>query len=140
MSAVGRFAGMPPSRRRLLVRALLAVSGFRVALTVLPVESRPRDRVAAAGNSRPAARDAGQLAWSVTAVGRRPLHLPDEALALQALLLSEGHDATLPARGREGGHRQARSARLVGERGRVLIGGPSRPASPSCRSPSVTAI
>jgi hypothetical protein len=124
MSAVGRFAELSPARRRLLLRAALAVTGFRIALTVLPW-SRVRTlatRQRSSGGPRTSRED---LAWSVSAAGRRlrSTCLTD-ALALQALLLAEGHDATLrlgvakSAGGRLEAHAWLESG------GRVLIGGP----------------
>jgi hypothetical protein len=125
VSAFARFVALPGSRRLLLVRAALAVSGFRLALTLLPfryVRSLAGRRHAPRSSPR-ATPD--ELAWGVTAVGRRlrSTCLTD-ALALQALLLREGHDASLRlgvAR-THGGRLEAHAWLESG--GRVLIGGP----------------
>lgn len=125
MSVVGRFVGMPPSRRRLLVRALLAVSGFRVALTVLPWSRVRALATRRAGATGPPRSTREELAWSVSAVGRRlrSTCLTD-ALALQALLLSEGHDATLRLGVAKSDTGKLEAHAWLESGGRVLIGGP----------------
>jgi hypothetical protein len=125
LTAVARFVALPPTRRRLLARAALAVAASRVAVSVLPfrwvrrLAARPRLR---AGEPRASADD---LAWSVAAAGRRlGSTCLTEALALQALLVREGHDATLRfgVAKTPGGTIEAHA--WLECSGRVLIGGP----------------
>jgi hypothetical protein len=125
MSALGRLLALPPSRRRLLYRAAVVVALFRAGLSILPfrwvraLAERPRPR------PRAPRATPDELAWSVGVSGRRiGSTCLTEALALQALLLREGHEATLRlgVAKTEAGALEAHA--WLESRGRVLIGGP----------------
>ena len=125
MSAVTRFDRLPARRRRLLLRAAVTVGWFRVALPLLPfgwvraLAERPR-RI---GGGPRASRD--ELAWSVIAVGKRlrSTCLVD-ALALQTLLLREGHDASLRIGVAKTDAGRLEAHAWLDSGGRVLVGGP----------------
>ena len=125
MSALARFVRLSAGRRRLLLRATVAVAGFRVALALLPfrwvqgLAVRPRRSSAGPRASR------DDLAWSVVAVGRRfrSTCLVD-ALALQALLLREGHDASLRIGVAKTDAGRLEAHAWLDSGGRVLVGGP----------------
>ena len=121
----GGSRSLPPARRRLLVRALLAVSGFRIALTVLSWRHVRALAVRGRRPDGPARATPEELAWAVTAAGRRlrSTCLTD-ALALQALMLAEGYDATLRLGVARSGHGKLEAHAWLESGGRVLIGGP----------------
>ena len=90
MRRLKRFAQLPPSERRLLMRVLFVVGVARTSLWVMPVEAARRavSRAAAgaAGNS------VEQVVWAVKVVSR---YLPGatcltQAIAAQALLTHSG--------------------------------------------------
>ena len=126
MSSASKLFALPRARRRLLLRALLVVAAFRVALTVLPFRwtRQLAARHGDPGTTPLTGRD--DLAWAVSAAARRIPRATclTQALALQALLTREGHDASLRlgvARG-ELGSLEAHAWLESG--GRVVIGGP----------------
>jgi hypothetical protein len=125
MTTLARFVRLPARRRRLVLRAIVAVAGFRVALPLLPFRWVQALAARARRSSTGAQSSREDIAWSVISVGRRlrSTCLVD-ALALQALLLREGHDANLrigvakTAAGRLEAHAWLDSG------GHVLVGGP----------------
>ena len=125
MNGLAKLVALPRVRRRLFLRALVAVTAFRAALTVLPFRRTRQLAAREHGRTTPHATP-DDLAWAVSAAARR---VPGatcltQALALQALLRREGHDATLKlgvARG-ELGALEAHAWLESG--GRVVIGGP----------------
>jgi Transglutaminase-like superfamily len=125
VSAFSKLIALPRVRRALLVRALVTVTAFRVALTVLPFRWTRRLAAREHAGGAPGA-SVEDLAWAVSAAARRIPRATclTQALALQALLAREGHDATLRlgvARG-ELGALEAHAWLESG--GRVVIGGP----------------
>jgi hypothetical protein len=126
VSSVSKLIALPGARRRLLVRAFLTVTAFRAALSVLPFRWTRRLAARDGGRTPATAPSREELVWAVSAAAR---HVPratclTQALALQALLTREGHDARLRlgvARG-ELGALEAHAWLESG--GRVVIGGP----------------
>lgn len=126
MNPVSKLIALPRNRRRLLVRAFLTVAAFRAALSVLPFRWTRRLAARGPGSGPVPATSADDLVWAVSAAARRVPRATclTQALALQALLTQDGHDATLRlgvARG-ELGALEAHAWLESG--GRVVIGGP----------------
>lgn len=120
MTWLSAYLALPASDRRLLLGALVALAGVRLALRVVPVD-RVRRRV---GRARPHARPAERIAWAVQAASRR---LPGttclaSALAAQRLLARDGHDCQLTIGVARDGRGFAAHAWVVCE-GVTLVGG-----------------
>jgi hypothetical protein len=127
MTAVRKLARLTPAERGLLLRALLAVCVFRVGLTVLPfrwverLAARPRARTN--GGARPSV---DQLAWAVSAASRRIPRATclTQALALQSLLIGEGHEPTLRLGVAKTPVGDLEAHAWLEHGGRIVIGGP----------------
>jgi hypothetical protein len=124
VSPVARFVRLPPRRRLLVLRAAVAVTGFRLGLAVLPF-GRVRTLAARRGPARKPRASVQDLAWSVTAAGRvlRSTCLAD-ALALQYLLVREGYPAGLRIGVAKTPAGDLEAHAWLESGGRVLIGGP----------------
>ena len=127
MTAVRKLAQLSPAERGLLLRALLAVSVYRVGLTVLPFRwvERLAARRRATPNGRPRP-SVDQLAWAVSAASRRIPRATclTQALALQSLLIAEGNEPMLRLGVAKTPAGDLEAHAWLEHEGRIVIGGP----------------
>jgi transglutaminase superfamily protein len=126
VSAAARLIALPRARRRLIVRAFLTVAAFRVALSVLPFRWTRRLATREPARSPGPPNSMDDLAWAVAAAARRVPRATclTQALALQALLTREGHNATLRLGVARGALGALEAHAWLESDGRVIIGGP----------------
>ena len=127
MTTVRKLARLSADERGLLLRALVAVSVYRVGLTVLPF--RWVERLAARRRARTngrARRSVDQLAWAVSAASRRIPRATclTQALALQSLLIAEGDEPTLRLGVAKTSAGDLEAHAWLEHEGRIVIGGP----------------
>ena len=126
MTVWAKLIGLTPARRRLLVRAWLAVACFRLALSFLPFRwtrslARRRETV-----KRRRRIPTEELAWAVTAAGRRVPRATclTEALALESMLRREGHQANLRLGVTKTPDGALEAHAWLESGGRIVLGGP----------------
>jgi hypothetical protein len=124
VNPVVKFARLPAARRRLVLRALLTVAGYRLGLDLFPF--RWVQEAAARGRRRSRRRVPApeQYVWAVQSAARRVPRATclTQALALQSLLAAAGHASSLRIGvAREDGGRFEAHAWLESG-GRILIG------------------
>ena len=127
MRTVHKLARLSSGERRLVLRAVLVVGGFRVALSVLPFRFVERLAARARRPKRDRARPSvDHLVWAVTVASRRVPRASclTQALALQSLLLREGHDATLRLGVAKTAAGELEAHAWLEHDGRTVIGGP----------------
>jgi Transglutaminase-like superfamily len=118
---------MPRERRGALLRASVAVVGFRVALSTLPFRwvRSIGERTARPRRGPRGRRGRDDLSWAVAAASRRVPRATclTQALALQTLLAREGYESDLHigvARSGDGG---LEAHAWLESDGRIVIGG-----------------
>ena len=122
--ALRRFLQFDPTDRRLLVRAAMVVTAFRVALWVCPFRVLRRffaNRKPAASSGFPKKK----LVWAVEATAKRIPRATclTQAMALQYLLLRSGYTCTVQIGVTHDEARKFQAHAWVESDGKILIGG-----------------
>lgn len=131
MTQVAKFLRLPSPERHLLLKAVFLLGGIKLGLSLLPFPvlrqllTRARG-VSGKGEhiSRPSVERSG---WAVMVAGR---YVPRatclaQALAVQVLLVQQGHVARLCIGVAKGPRGQLEAHAWVESQGRVVIGGPT---------------
>lgn len=124
MRRLRRFAAMPPSERRLLIRALLYVGAVRTGLWILPLRV-VREKILRFRESSGGGFSVNEIVWAVKIASR---YVPaasclTQALAAQALLARSNHHSRIEIGiAKEGGLFAAHAWLVCGER--IVLGGP----------------
>lgn len=130
MERLRKFLRLPPTERRLLIRAVLLVGAIRLGLWLLPFQRLQRllaqVRQAPTGFLKAARSSPDRVVWAVRVASRS---MPGartcltEALSVQVLLVRQGQRAHLRLGVARGAAGRLRAHAWVESDGRVVIGG-----------------